>query len=144
MAVQLDGKIVVVGSTYEAGAASYDFGLARYNSDGSLDSSFGTGGIVTTDYNSSEDWAYSVAVDPTGRIVVVGYTSQGSAVSDDFALARYNSDGSLDTAFGTNGWVTTDFAGSQDGARTSQSSRTARWSWWGAPIRAPEPGRTLP
>ena len=47
-AVQSDGKIVLAGSTYKGGVSGYDFALARLNSDGSLDTSFGTGGQVTT------------------------------------------------------------------------------------------------
>lgn len=109
IAMQKDGKIVVAG--YSAAAApAYDFALARYNSDGSLDTGFGTGGKVTTDFGGGEDTGYSVAVQANGKIVVVGY-SDSSYPAVDFGLARYNSDGSLDTGFGTGGKVTTDFGG---------------------------------
>jgi len=97
VALQPDGKIVV------AGYAGLDFALARYNSDGALDTSFGTGGKVTTDFSGGRDVGYSVALQPDGKIVVAGYAGV------DFALARYNSDGALDTSFGSGGKVTTDF-----------------------------------
>jgi uncharacterized delta-60 repeat protein len=109
LAVQSDGKIVVAG--YSAGSAGYDFALLRYNSDGSLDNSFGTGGIVLTDLGSSADEAYSVLLQPDGKILAAG---KGSATftddptTYDFALVRYNSDGSLDNTFGTGGKVLTD------------------------------------
>ncbi len=99
VAVQPDGKIVA------AGISGGDFALARYNSDGSLDPSFGSGGKVTTDFGSF-DQANAVVVQPDGKIVAAG--GSGS----DFALARYNSDGSLDATFGTGGKVTTDFGSS--------------------------------
>jgi len=108
IAVQSDGRIVMVGHSSAWGSGTgYDFALARYNSDGSLDTSFGTDGKVTTDFGSSYDHANGVAIDADRRIVVVGASFQST--SYDFALARYNSDGSLDTSFGTGGKVTTDF-----------------------------------
>ena len=102
IALQADGKIVVAGDTYNG--SNYDFGLARYNNDGTLDSSFGTGGIVTTAFGSSHDDPAAIVIQPDGRIVVAGYTSDGSHYR--FALVRYNSDGTLDSSFGTNGKVT--------------------------------------
>src|SRR4030095_1301139 len=81
------------------------FALARYNDDGSLDSSFGTGGRVTTDIGGFSDTAYAVAVQPDGKIVAAGSANFTSTFSD-FALARYNNDGTLDASFGK---VTTDF-----------------------------------
>ncbi|WP_187645768.1 DUF11 domain-containing protein [Streptomyces sp. TRM49041] len=102
VAVQTDGKIVVVGSG--APGVATEFGLARYNTDGSLDTAFGTGGKVTTDFSSGAV-AFGVALQTDGKIVAVGSGLGG------FGLARYNIDGSLDTAFGTGGKVTTDFDG---------------------------------
>jgi uncharacterized delta-60 repeat protein len=88
-----------------------DFALARYNADGSLDTTFGTGGKVTTGFGAfSIDVAFGVALQPNGKIVVAGYTAASDVVAD-FAVARYNADGSLDTSFGTGGKVTTDFGG---------------------------------
>jgi uncharacterized delta-60 repeat protein len=107
LALQADGSIVVVGSA-SSNLRNYQFAVARYNSDGSLDTSFGTGGLVTTVFPGfSNAYAYSVAVQADGHIVVVGGAS--TAFTEGFALARYNSDGSLDSSFGTGGLVTTAF-----------------------------------
>lgn len=113
MAIQGDGKIVVAGPTFGAGGG--DFSVVRYNVDGTLDSTFGAGGKVTTDFNGRNDIAYAVAIDGNGKIVVVGASSQSS--DSDLALARYNTNGTLDSSFGTGGQVRTDmFSGSQDQA----------------------------
>jgi len=96
---------------------TYDFALARYNPDGSLDAGFGIGGKVTTDFFGEDDVAEAVVIQPDGKIVAAGSAARTSALeSIDFALARYNSNGSLDTSFGSGGKVTTDFFGRLDGA----------------------------
>jgi uncharacterized delta-60 repeat protein len=105
VAVQSDGKILVGGTT-EAGASGYDFALVRYNANGSLDTGFGTGGKVTTAFGNGPDKAYAIAVQSDGKIVLGGEASF-TTTGYDFALARYNADGSLDTGFGTGGKVTT-------------------------------------
>ncbi len=106
VAVQSDGKIVVAGYTdHNYIYTGMDFAVMRYNADGSLDTSFGVGGKVLTDVGSASDFAYSVALQSDGKIVVAGYSVIGS--QEDFALVRYNVDGSLDTSFGTGGKVTT-------------------------------------
>ncbi|MFN7627516.1 MAG: VCBS domain-containing protein, partial [Pirellula sp.] len=87
------------------GFLNIDFALVRYNAEGSLDTSFGTGGKVTTPVGTGADYGYSVTIQPNGKIVVGGYAQMGS--NNDFALVRYNADGSLDTSFGTGGMVTT-------------------------------------
>ena len=107
LAIQLDGKIVAAGTSIIG--AGTDFTLARYNSNGTLDASFGKGGKVTTDFGSTFEGALSVAVQPDGKIVAAGQAVIGSF--NRFALARYNSDGTLDPAFGTGGKVITGFAG---------------------------------
>jgi uncharacterized delta-60 repeat protein len=104
LAVQSDGKIVA------AGRAGSDFVLARYNGDGSPDAGFGSGGNVTTDFGGVVfDAAFAVALQANGKIIVAG--SAFSFPAADFALARYNPDGSLDPSFGSGGKVTTDFGG---------------------------------
>ncbi len=93
---QSDGKLIAVGTS------SNDFALARYNTDGSLDTTFTSNGKVITDIGSStSDRANAVAIQSDGKIIVAGTSGQ------DFALARYNTDGTLDTTFDTDGKVTT-------------------------------------
>src|SRR5262249_15434318 len=112
LALQSDGKIVVVGSAYMGAATGTDYAVARYNADGSLDTSFGQGGLVAADFNLNyTDVAQGVALQADGRIVVVGHTNGGAATGDNFAVVRYNSDGSLDTSFGQGGLVATNFRG---------------------------------
>ena len=103
LVLQPDGKAVV------AGDSDANFALARYNPDGSLDTTFGSGGKVVTTFGG-RDQASAVVLQPDGKIVVAGQTDVNTSV--DFALARYNPDGSLDGTFGTGGRVTTDFTGS--------------------------------
>ena len=115
VALDADGKIVVVG-TSERLSTGRDFALARYNDDGSLDTSFDGDGKTTTDVGASSDSAYGVAIDRDGKIVVAGYSNQGSSYTSDydFALVRYDSDGTLDASFDGDGKVTTDFAHTTD------------------------------
>ena len=107
--VQGDGKIVVVGNVSQLATGATDFALARFDSSGALDTSFSGDGEQTTDFGGSNDRAHGVAVQADGKIVVAGERSSGS---DDFALARYNPDGSLDASFSGDGKQTTDFGGS--------------------------------
>ncbi len=102
-AVQADGKILVAG--YNWNVSNYDFALMRYNSNGSLDTSFGGDGKVTTAVGAGDDYGYSVTVQDDGKILLGG-TSYNSS-NGDFALVRYNSDGSLDTGFDGDGKVVT-------------------------------------
>ncbi len=103
--MQSNGKILVAGYSYNG--LNNDFALVRYNSDGSLDTSFSTDGKLTTPINLSADQAYSVTVQSNGKILVAGNSSNG--LNTDFALVRYNSDGSLDASFSGDGKLTTDF-----------------------------------
>jgi uncharacterized delta-60 repeat protein len=104
---QADGKLVTAGISYSGNKE--DFALVRYNADGTLDTSFGEGGKVTTDVGSGYDEAYSVIQQSDGKLLVGG-TAFGL-----FALARYNMDGTLDTSFGVGGKVTTDVGSGNDG-----------------------------
>ena len=111
-ALQTDGKIVVVGFTSDDGNIN-DFALARFNSNGSLDSSFGTGGKVITDFFGGNDTALAVAIQQDGKIVVSGSASinVGTPI---IALARYNTDGSLDVSFATGGKLVTNITNFAD------------------------------
>ncbi len=116
VAIQPGGKIVVAGSAWNENRKDWDFALARYNQDGILDTSFGTNGngIVTTDLGGGKhDIVHAMKIDSDGGIVVAGFVNK-SPNDNDFALARYNSNGTLDSSFGTGGIVTTDFSGRND------------------------------
>ena len=116
IAIQNDGKIVVAGRTH-AGAAYVDYKIAvvRYNSDGTLDESFGTQGKAYCSIESYDDYSYdvSMALQSDGKIVVTGSTY--SSVLDVFLTVRFTSDGNIDTSFGNNGTVTTSLGESFDG-----------------------------
>ena len=103
VAIQSDGKIVAAG--YSNTGSAYDFALARYNENGTLDTSFDTDGKVITEIGSVYDMRGGRA--PVGRQDRGrGYSFNGSDY--DFALARYNQDGSLDTSFDGDGKVITE------------------------------------
>jgi len=106
VAIQNDGKIVVTASS-----SISDFVTIRYNSNGTLDSTFGGDGIVTTDVAGIDDESYSVVVQSDQKIVVGGVFHNGS--NYHAAVVRYNSDGTLDTGFGGDGKVTASISGSQ-------------------------------
>ena len=112
VAVQADGRIVVAGYSWIGG--NDDFAVVRYNTDGSLDSTFDGDGKLTTAIGTSHDIATSVAIQTDGKIVVAGYSWNGA--NYDFALARYNGDGSLDTTFSGDGKLTTAIGSDHDRA----------------------------
>jgi uncharacterized delta-60 repeat protein len=113
LAVQPDGKSVIAGIIGSPG--SEEFGLTRYNADGSLDTSFGTNGVASVSFQGTNDTPSSVALLPDGDILVAG-TSTVTSGGSEFAIALFNADGTLDTSFGSGtGKVLTSFAtGSTD------------------------------
>jgi uncharacterized delta-60 repeat protein len=134
VAVQPDGKIVVAGPTNVDSitqvGGDQQFGLARYNPDGTLDAGFGAGGIdgngaVSTNFDlepnggGTTDSPAAVALQSDGKIVVVGKTDPVGPDPGDFAIARYEADGDLDPTFDTDGLVTTDLGGAQGDLATS-------------------------
>jgi len=112
VALQPDGKIIAAGTVFVnfiiGESSDTDFALARYNQDGTPDATFGNGGQVSTDFVGFEDDAFSVLVQPDGKIVAVG-SANDPATFYDFAAARYLSNGTIDTTFGVAGKVRTDF-----------------------------------
>ena len=107
VAIQPDGKILVAGYVWQD-TSHFDFVLVRYNANGSIDTSFdGDGKALTNFEGTSSDHAYSMALQPDGKIVVAGTSTQGA--SDHFAVVRYNADGSLDTTFSGDGKLTATF-----------------------------------
>jgi uncharacterized delta-60 repeat protein len=118
--LQPDGRFVVAGTASDSATrpVATDFALARYNSDGSLDSSFGTAGETSIPFSdSATEQANALVLAPDGKIIVAGTAFKTFSAPPDFALRRYNSDGSIDTSFGVNGSITTDFAAGTDNAQ---------------------------
>ena len=138
VALQPDGKIVVAGERFEgAYGTNTDFAVVRYNSDGSLDSTFDSDGKVTTPIGSGGESAFSVAIQSDGKIVTAGYSDNGANI--DFALVRYNANGSLDTSFDFDGKVTTPFGSGDEQARSVAIQTDGKivatgpyWDEWGA------------
>ncbi len=112
VALQTDGKIIAAGTVFvdfiPGESSNTDFALARYNPDGTADTTFGNGGQVSTDFVGLEDDAFSVLIQPDGKIVAVG-SANNPATYYDFAAVRYLSNGTIDTTFGVAGKVSTDF-----------------------------------
>lgn len=110
IAVQNDGKILVGGTS---GSTAQYFTVARLNTNGSSDSSFGINGAVQTPFSGAESFVQHIAVQPDGKIILGGYTVN-LPHAKDFALIRYNTDGSIDTGFGINGKVITTISDNSD------------------------------
>ena len=96
-------KILIAGHTYNGN--NYDFLLMQYNNDGSLDNNFGVNGVVTLSIGNYDDKAKTIAIQGDGKIVVAGNSYDGN--KDNFAIARYNADGTIDNTFNGNGYVLT-------------------------------------
>jgi uncharacterized delta-60 repeat protein len=106
LALQADGKIVVGGST---SVTHPDLELARYNSDGTLDKTFNSTGLVTTPYAIGIHSFNALALQADGKIIVAG--SHYGGKDPDGILIRYNNDGSIDQSFGLEGKLILDFGG---------------------------------
>ncbi|WP_378103666.1 hypothetical protein [Chryseobacterium sp. sg2396] len=105
--IQPDGKILVAGTTNNS-TTGKDFLCLRYNTNGTLDTTFGNAGIFTSDLQfGSDDVVYSIALQSDGKIVLAGFSDDGS--NKNAALMRLNSNGTIDNAFGTSGKTITDF-----------------------------------
>ncbi|MBI4405158.1 MAG: hypothetical protein HY537_13435 [Deltaproteobacteria bacterium] len=111
MVVQADGKIIIAGNSeqesFPPAATHYMFALARYNSNGSIDRTFGRQGVVLTRIDEKYDnyWtsAYALALQSDGRIVAAGAAALKNSSQEEFAIVRYNTNGSLDAGFGQGG-----------------------------------------
>jgi uncharacterized delta-60 repeat protein len=111
---QDDGKLLAAGHAGHWFTKDEDFLLARYEPNGEPDDAFDGDGTATTDFAAHEDQAKALAVQPDGKIVVVGYSvglDSDDVPSKDFALARYEPDGALDSGFSHDGTRTTDLGG---------------------------------
>lgn len=107
--LQPDQKIIVAGG-FNYDFYNTNFGVARFKTNGTLDSSFGNYGITSVDFSGSVDVAFTSALQPDGKIIAGGF------INDHFGLARYKSNGTPDTSFGTNGHLTTDFGSVSEAA----------------------------
>ena len=121
--LQPDGKILVAGFsathvTDSSNSVIKDVEstfIARFNPDGTLDNNFGNNGITVTEgYGFGEN---SMVLQPNGQIIVAG-RAQSNQQSLNFAIMRYNEDGSVDNIFGGDGLVTTDFFGGHESIRS--------------------------
>ena len=133
-AIESDGKIVAAGYTWNG--TNYDFAIARYNTNGTLDSTFSHDGKQTTDFGSTDDEANAMVIQADGKILLAG------SAGNNFGLARYNSDGSPDISFDADGKQTTDFGSiakissiaiQSDGKIVASGSGIARYNSDGSP-----------
>ena len=113
VAVQGDGKIVAAGFADDAGFIPR-LAVARYDANGTLDPTFGSGGTVTIDLFIATNVRVDLAIDAAGRIVVVGTVTRDPFLPSDVGVARLTPGGALDATFGVGGTVTTDIAGFAD------------------------------
>jgi uncharacterized delta-60 repeat protein len=117
IAIAPDGRIVTAG-TYGAGEGYGKFLLARYNTDGTLDKTFGHGGVITTDFGKYGDAIDDIAIQPDGKIIAAGQTGlQFDFQNENVAIARYQTNGNLDDSFATAGKATVIFPGFDASAR---------------------------
>ena len=112
-AIQEDTNIIAGGWSGPATSPDYRFAAVRYNANGTLDGTFGGDGKVTTNFTKGNDYAWDLALQPDGDILLAG--AAGGA-GGRFALARYDITGALDTDFGGDGKVTTNLAAGSDAA----------------------------
>jgi uncharacterized delta-60 repeat protein len=113
VAIQTDGKILVAGTVLLPAGGDTAFLILRYNATGTLDQTFGTSGVVTTNIGDVDDRAEAIALQPDGKIVVSGIKGilrpPGEERNSDAVLVRFNRDGTLDSGFGTGGITISDF-----------------------------------
>jgi uncharacterized delta-60 repeat protein len=102
IALQPDGKIVVVGTATDAQGQEH-FGMVRYNTNGTVDTQFGTNGVVITDIAQFTEQVQDLVIQPDGKILVVGFSREwtGNAFQTRWLVVRYDTDGLLDTSFAT-------------------------------------------
>ncbi len=116
MAVDDDGNIFVAGYGVPGASPYKDFAVAKFTSAGDLDPVFGGDGVVTTDFGAGyDDFAYAIAIQPDGKILVAGSTYDGEG--NKMCIVRYRGDGSLDGVFGDAGKLIIDFGGPDDAVR---------------------------
>lgn len=115
LAIQPDGKILLGGSSSNLHFVS-DFTIVRYNTNGLLDPTFGTNGVVITALTPETELGADLLIQPDGKIILTGNTFTDAANLQNFSILRYKGDGNLDADFGNNGLVNVDFGGSESAA----------------------------
>jgi uncharacterized delta-60 repeat protein len=108
-------KIVVVAGFDNTSTATESFGVVRYTANGVLDTGFGTQGMSLADFTNFINSPNGAAMQPDGKIIVVGEAQSADGTLHEFAIARFNANGGLDASFGNGGKVTTNFVGVQPG-----------------------------
>ncbi len=122
--IQGSGKIIVAGPASRAdNPGGQYFAVARYQTDGTLDPTFGAGGYVLEDYNTAQAVINALLVQPDDRLVAVG-SALGAGGKTNMAFTRFNADGLIDTTLGTNGHLIVDFSG--DGRNSTAHSLARR------------------
>ena len=109
--IQPDGKIVTAGSVGGSGGRLL---VLRFKANGTLDGSFSGDGIVTTNFTTRDDWAWDMTIQADGKVVAAGTAGIGGSATGDFAAARYETNGSLDSSFAGDGKVVTSFTSGVD------------------------------
>lgn len=113
VAVQNDGKILIGGHKWISNIGlKHDLAVVRLNADGSFDNTYGNNGVAIARIVDGSNYADDILLQPDGKVIIAGYTVLNNAY--DLAMARFNTDGSLDNTFGTDGMVNTDFNGRED------------------------------
>jgi uncharacterized delta-60 repeat protein len=115
VALQADGKILVAAGFDNVSIATEAFGVVRYNANGSLDTAFGTKGRALTSFTNFINSPAAMALQSDGKIIVVGNATSADGKLSEFAIARWNTNGTLDSSFGSGGKVTTNFVGVMTG-----------------------------
>lgn len=108
LVVQTDDKIIVSG--YTGDIASHDFLTIRYRTTGIIDNSFGDNGKALMDFSTNDDFAYGLALQRNGKIIVAGSTKVFGTTSSSIAIVQYKTNGKPDSTFGVNGIITTNIA----------------------------------
>jgi uncharacterized delta-60 repeat protein len=130
--VQADGKILATGYVYEGGNSSpKSFAVLRYNTDGTLDTTFGSSGLVKTAVTSGQDYGFGFAQQDDGKFLLAGVANGGS----HFAIVRYLEDGGLDQTFGSGGMILTDITSPQGSPAPSRN--------WGRALLVQDDGKIV-
>jgi uncharacterized delta-60 repeat protein len=112
VAVQTDGRIVLVGEINNSGFPSNtNFGVVRFNANGTVNTGFGTGGLAQIDFDGGADTAYAVVIQPDGKILVAGSAERAGQSRTDMAVVRLNTNGTPDTTFDGDGELRVPFSG---------------------------------